>query len=739
MVSSTIKLRQNTIIIAKANQLSQEQVLKTLANIGFDEVDAQIYLYLAKKGMKKASDIYKSLKLTKQQFYPSIKRLQSKGILKSTIEHPARFSVLPFEKVLDTFIKAKFDEARVLEQNKKEILANWENLSIEDDTSAKFTVIQGRTFIYSKIQQMIQETRDQILLITTVPTLVQADQRDVFEAFRANPLRSKVEFRFLAELSEQTVKAMKSFLSETANFKLNVKGRNPDLGLALSPQMTVRDAEEALFFTKSRDDTSIIEKDDVCLWTNSKPLIKAFTAIFEELWHRSTDIQEKITEIETGKLCQKTLIIENAEASRKMYNKTLKSAKKEILISTSAKGLIEILQNNECLSEWSKRKVAIKVLAPIVDENLEASKHLAKIFSVKHVPPNYLPTTIIDGKHLFQFKKNTPENQMNDSALLYESALYTTSPEYVQKTMNTLNELWKNSSPQPNEELKGTLNKGILSHNAYAPGAILSPGPYGKSYPLPPQAAKADKYDAIEIVNEDPLGKLKEQDVLNEIINSQKVPLKNQLGIWKVFSSQAIATIHPPDFFNLPPFLIRVHHVEKHSTWGPEEVVIVNLWMETPNGQAYVPVAVLCEGPNAEAHWKMHFTNTPAGQNVRLAKTDELQIRMHGNTLFAGWTVPIPLLPAEYVLPPACVVFEGYGDVKTEAYSVVQPMGGKFTVRQNGFDAFVSFMHPSSKYSGPGTDGFLVRDFVMEGTVQFIDGYHPTLETKLVRKETKKE
>ncbi len=76
-------------------------MLKTLASLGFDQIDAQVYVYLAKKGMQKASDVCKALGLTKQQLYPSIKRLQNKGIVTSIIEHPARFSVMPFEKVLD--------------------------------------------------------------------------------------------------------------------------------------------------------------------------------------------------------------------------------------------------------------------------------------------------------------------------------------------------------------------------------------------------------------------------------------------------------------------------------------------------------------------------------------------------------------------------------------------------------------------------------------------------------------
>jgi hypothetical protein len=150
-----------------------------------------------------------------------------------------------------------------------------------------------------------------------------------------------------------------------------------------------------------------------------------------------------------------------------------------------------------------------------------------------------------------------------------------------------------------------------------------------------------------------------------------------------------------------------------------------------------MPVAVFSDRPNAQTVWGRHFEATPTSRNIQVAKKDELQVLVHGNTLFAGWTVPIQLFPSEYVLPPACILVEGYGTVKTEAYSVIQPSGGSFKAKQNGFDAFVTFMHPSSKYSGSGTDGFLVRDFVMELTPQFIEGFHPKLETRLLEKEGK--
>ena len=330
-------------------------------DFGLTQIDADIYIFLAKKGTQKGLEIRNALKLSKEQIYSSLRNMKSKGIISSTIEHPARFSALPFEKVLDLFIKAKIEETQHLQQTKDEILSNWENLKIaENDNSAKFTVIQGRTFIYSKIQQMIQETTKQILTITTVPTLAQADQKGIFELANNLTLKSTVKLRFLSEITQQNAPIIKALLNSTTNAKLDVEGRNPDLGLTLFPQMFVRDEEEALFFVKPRKETSIIEQDDSCLWTDCKTLAKAFTVVFEELWRNSTDIREKIDEIETGKPASKTIIIQDAEAAKKKYDKIIRSAKEEIFAMTSSKVLIELSTNMQQINDWNKNKVEHK-------------------------------------------------------------------------------------------------------------------------------------------------------------------------------------------------------------------------------------------------------------------------------------------------------------------------------------------------------------------------------------------
>jgi sugar-specific transcriptional regulator TrmB len=145
--------------------LSQERVIDTLMSFGLTRKDAQIYILLAKKGPQKAIEVGKTLKTSKPQLYRSLKILESKGVVSATLEHPAKFSALPFEKALDLLAKAKMkkalEEAQRIQETKKDILANWQDLSVSDypDISEKFMVIEGRNNIYARIQQMITESK----------------------------------------------------------------------------------------------------------------------------------------------------------------------------------------------------------------------------------------------------------------------------------------------------------------------------------------------------------------------------------------------------------------------------------------------------------------------------------------------------------------------------------------------------------------------------------------------------
>jgi sugar-specific transcriptional regulator TrmB len=109
-------------------------VLRTLENFGLKRMDAEVYIYLAKKGPQKGTDIAEVLKIRKRQLYSILEALQDKGVVTVSPEHPTLFSALAFEKVLDLLVKANVEQAKAIEAAKEELLSSWRDMYKRDNT-----------------------------------------------------------------------------------------------------------------------------------------------------------------------------------------------------------------------------------------------------------------------------------------------------------------------------------------------------------------------------------------------------------------------------------------------------------------------------------------------------------------------------------------------------------------------------------------------------------------------------
>ena len=107
-------------------------MLKTLVKLGFTETEAKVYVFLATEDSQKAKDIASALNLHRQQLYHILKNLQCKGIVNASSAHPARFSAVLFEKVLDYLIEAKTEQQKALQESKKELLSTWKSITKKD-------------------------------------------------------------------------------------------------------------------------------------------------------------------------------------------------------------------------------------------------------------------------------------------------------------------------------------------------------------------------------------------------------------------------------------------------------------------------------------------------------------------------------------------------------------------------------------------------------------------------------
>jgi len=665
--------------------------------IGLSEKEAEIYIFISKKGTLTGTEITRQLKMNKGQTYRLLKSLQRKDAVETTLEYPKRFVAVPFKKIIDAYIKSKREEVDLIEDSKKDLLEDWEKIiETEFKTSVeKFSVIEGKKKIFDKISQMILDTNSHFSMALTVSDLLKAEQYGLFDL--SYDRNNVIEFRVLTQLSKQNLKAIKH-LQPILKSKIAFRVINSGLGATRFSRMAIRDNDGVLLFISDNMDQHSKERKEVCFCTNSKSIIQAFSGIFDDFWKDSIDIEERIIEIVTDKSPPRTQIYKNPVSARNFYCKALDSAQEEILIVTSSKGLIRLSKNKSQLEELSERGIAIRIMAPIVTENLHFTQRLLKWSEIRHIPIGYFETTIIDGHHLFQIRSPSLKNGASDKKSNFENTFYTSNVDYIQKTKKLLFEIWKKTRTPSLESLR-SINRfqlmpeksSIGYHSIERKTGFMKNMEYKKRY-------------------------LTEKDVQDKIYTERKHSNRYNAS-WtdtiRFFGYKGFAAIYPPTESDLPDMIIGAIHHDEDSTFGVENWIYISMAQKNAEAINYVPIAIIQDNAKSIQFRKRAFEGYPVANNIILLEKKEIQINMKGNTLFAGWTKPISLGYSKYTIPPACLLFEGYGDINSGMFTNTSHVGRTAEVWHNSFDAFISFFLPKSKYVGSGNEAFFERETVL--------------------------
>jgi sugar-specific transcriptional regulator TrmB len=114
--------------------LSLEHVLKILESSGFATTEAEVYVYLAKKGPQTLTEITHGLGISKQRLSPILSNLRGKGVVVSNFKPMTQFSALSIEKVIDIQVKKTVNQAKSIKKAKQELLASWRSMETPNNT-----------------------------------------------------------------------------------------------------------------------------------------------------------------------------------------------------------------------------------------------------------------------------------------------------------------------------------------------------------------------------------------------------------------------------------------------------------------------------------------------------------------------------------------------------------------------------------------------------------------------------
>ncbi len=260
--------------VDKGPAKSLEPIEKAFFRLGLSKNEIRVYIYIARTGEHKASEISEALSLHRTETYRILRDLEKNGLISSVFEKPLRFIATPFEKAVDILIEAKRMRINLLERRKTGLVDLWLSLpksEIECERKEVFQVLEGEEQISMKIDELLENAHDEVLVFTS--------EQDIANFYHSS-LLDKLEKISKKNMNVQllTGYSPKSrFFMDKLKMK-KAKCLSNDIGDLAT--FVITDNSQLILLIRKGDE----KKRLAALWTNYDVFIKALKTLFLELW-----------------------------------------------------------------------------------------------------------------------------------------------------------------------------------------------------------------------------------------------------------------------------------------------------------------------------------------------------------------------------------------------------------------------------------------------------------------------
>ncbi len=262
---------------------SLEAIERALHKLGLSKNEIRVYLFLARSGMLKASEVSEVISLHRTETYRILRDLEKRGLVSSVFEKPLKFVATPFEKTLDLLIKSKKLRLELLERKKKDLVDLWFSLpqpKVEFVKREVFQILEGDEQINLKAEEILGKSNDEVRVFVSdfdISRFYHSGFLDKLERIDKKGL----SVRLLTNNSPKSCFfAKKLKLDDVKNLSICPN----DL-----PSFILVDQEQLLFLINRNNgqngDMEEKRQKLAALWTNYEAFIKALSALFLQLWN----------------------------------------------------------------------------------------------------------------------------------------------------------------------------------------------------------------------------------------------------------------------------------------------------------------------------------------------------------------------------------------------------------------------------------------------------------------------
>lgn len=501
--------------------MSGNDIIQFLRNLGLSRRETDVYLFLAKHGVSSTSFVAKRLKIERVQAYRIFKKMQEEGFIATTLERPTRFTAVPFEELLESFINARKTEVQNLVDQKENLISSWRASSAPESEQliAKFSVFTGKKRIHTKMLSMIQESKKEILVLTSGKGFVQEDIAGIFDKISHTAKKHGLKSQIITDISRENLPVAESICKRLSSKHPTAEYRHVDLSSQFFPSFLIKDEEEAILYGAFGTESSLLDLEDNGLWIFDKMFVSILKSFFIQMWQKTVDIKTRIEALKTGIPLGETYVIKDPVEVWAKIGEVLGAAKEDVIAITSTAGLDRFLENDP-FAKHRKPELRFRIMSSIDLDNLETAKRLAVHYQIRHVPINFLTMMIVDNRVLLIFRNPPMKESRTETPFYAGDTFYTDDSLTVERSSEMLNDIWKRG-----------IEISELDSQAGIKLPTVSVSSEGKISELVDAMLK-NSVEAILITeNQKPIGIVTERDILKEIAklrtNLNNIPLKD--------------------------------------------------------------------------------------------------------------------------------------------------------------------------------------------------------------------
>lgn len=248
---------------------------KTFRRLGLSKNEVKVFIYLARTGEHKASEISEALSLHRTETYRILRDLEKKGLVLSVFEKPLKFIATPFEKALDVLINAKKMKINLLEKKKEGLVNLWLSLpqpETEQKRKELFQILEGEEQISLKAEKILNKAEKEILIFISEEDIANFYHSGVLDKLEKKS-KKNVKVQLLTNYSPKNCFFIEKMKLEKAKYSL------PEINDEL-PTYILADEQKLLLLIRKNNK----KRKVAALYTNYIAFIKALKALFLQLW-----------------------------------------------------------------------------------------------------------------------------------------------------------------------------------------------------------------------------------------------------------------------------------------------------------------------------------------------------------------------------------------------------------------------------------------------------------------------